>query len=134
MKRETNITSSGIKKVLKNYKYTDAIAEYIWNGFDAKASNIIIKIAEGPLDQIASISVLDDGYGIDVSKLDEKFDKFFDSEKTVVLQSPAHSSILHGKNGVGRLTFFAFANDAEWHTTYGQKPFSGGKIKSLLLI
>jgi len=129
MKRETNITSSGIKKVLKNYKYTDAVAEYIWNGFDAKAKNIDISLVEGPLDQIELITVKDDGYGIDVSQLDQKFDRFFDSEKTVVLQTPAHSSVLHGKNGVGRLTFFAFANDAEWHTTYGSKPLSGGKIK-----
>lgn len=25
---------------------------------------------------------------------------------------------MHGKNGVGRLTFFKFANDAEWQTTF----------------
>jgi len=129
MKRETNITSSGIRKVLKNYKYTDAIAEYIWNGFDAQAKHIILSTTNGQLGQIEAISIKDDGYGIDVSKLDEKFDKFFDSEKTIVLQSPAHSSVLHGKNGIGRLTFFAFANDAEWRTNYGKSTLQGGKIK-----
>lgn len=36
------ITSRGIKRILKKYKPERAIAEYIWNGFDAHASEIRI--------------------------------------------------------------------------------------------
>jgi hypothetical protein len=32
------ITGKGIQKVLNKFDYRQAIAEYIWNGFDAKAT------------------------------------------------------------------------------------------------
>jgi len=47
-----------------------------------------------------------------------KFKPFFDSEKTIELNNPKHTSAYHGKNGVGRLTFFTFAQTAEWETIY----------------
>lgn len=36
------ITSDGIQKNLKHIKPTNAICEYIWNGFDAGATEIEI--------------------------------------------------------------------------------------------
>ena len=38
------ITSAGIRKILNKYTPERAIAEYVWNGFDAKATvvNIIL--------------------------------------------------------------------------------------------
>lgn len=36
------ITSTGIRKILNKYTPERAISEYIWNGFDAKAT--VIKI------------------------------------------------------------------------------------------
>ena len=35
---ETKLTSKGLKNSLKNYSISEAISEYIWNGFDAKAT------------------------------------------------------------------------------------------------
>ena len=49
------ITPAGIQKNLKNIKPLDAICEYIWNGFDANASMIEVKLIEndfGILNQI----------------------------------------------------------------------------------
>lgn len=34
------LQSQGIKKALKSYKMYDSVAEYIWNGFDAKATKV----------------------------------------------------------------------------------------------
>ncbi|MFD2721269.1 ATP-binding protein [Hymenobacter monticola] len=129
MKRETKITSAGIKKVLKNYNHNNSIAEFIWNGFDAKATTVKLDYEADAIGRIQSISISDNGYGINTAKLDEKFDKFYDSEKSIEIQSPKHSSTLHGKNGIGRLTFFTFANNAEWKTCYKNGKFRGGIIR-----
>ena len=128
MNRSTNITSSGIKKVLKNYKYTDAFAEYMWNGFDAKASIIEINYKSNEIGKIEYIIIKDNGNGINTSKLSESFDKFYDSNKSIEIESPKHTSVIHGKNGVGRLTFFTFANAAQWKTCYDDNGLNGGVI------
>ena len=36
------ITSAGIRKILNKYTPERAIAEYVWNGFDAKATVVNI--------------------------------------------------------------------------------------------
>jgi len=118
MIRNAEVTSAGIKKILKNYKPATAISEYIWNGFDAKATIVNINYTVNELGRIESLTISDNGKGIDFSNLPENFDKFYDSEKTVEIESPKNTSIMHGKNGVGRLTFFTFANNACWATCY----------------
>jgi signal transduction histidine kinase len=118
MRQETKITSDGIRKVLKNYTYTTAFVEYLWNGFDAKATEIDISYKANELGTIEYISIQDNGTGIDMSSLDNKFEKFYDSEKAVKIKSSKHSSVMHGKNGIGRLTFYLFAHNAEWLTVY----------------
>ena len=42
MKNKTNINNSSIESAGLPKDYKQAIAELIWNGFDAKASNINI--------------------------------------------------------------------------------------------
>lgn len=118
MRHETKITSTGIRKVLKNYTYSSAFVEYIWNGFDAKATEIDILYKSNEIGSIEYISVQDNGTGINMDSLAEKFEKFYDSEKAIKIKSAKHSSTVHGKNGIGRLTFYLFANNAEWITTY----------------
>lgn len=110
------ITSDGIKNSLKKYKPLKAIAEYVWNGFDAKATTITIDIGLNECDYISKITVIDNGTGIDGSNLSAKFKPFFQSEK--IYDPEIKHSATHGKNGVGRLTFFTFANMAEWETVY----------------
>jgi hypothetical protein len=55
------------------------------------------------------IELIDNGYGIDFEKLTSKFNPFYESEKAIEISTPKHTSTMHGKNGVGRLTFFTFA-------------------------
>jgi hypothetical protein len=121
MASNVKITSRGIQKILKNYNEKLAVAEYIWNGFDAKANTIYINYSANELGHLETLSITDNGYGIDLSKLSSKFNPFYDSEKAVEISSPKHTSIMHGKNGVGRLTFFTFAHNAKWTTTYKEK-------------
>lgn len=121
MASNVKITSRGIQKILKNYNEKLAVAEYIWNGFDAKANTIYINYNANELGHLETLSITDNGYGIDLSKLSSKFNPFYESEKAVEISSPKHTSIMHGKNGVGRLTFFTFAHNAKWTTTYKEK-------------
>jgi hypothetical protein len=118
MANPVNITSGGIQKVLRNYNEKQAMAEYIWNGFDARASIVEINYAANALGFIDSLEICDNGYGINFTTLKVKFDPFYESEKAKMSAINKSRSVMHGKNGVGRLTFFKFANDAEWQTTY----------------
>jgi hypothetical protein len=112
------ITNMGIKKSLRQYDYLKSISEYIWNGFDAGASKISINTKENNLKNVESISIEDNGYGINKNKLNLTFTPIFDSDKMIDPNERRNTSTTHGKNGYGRLTFFCFASDAKWDTVY----------------
>jgi hypothetical protein len=115
------ITGKGIQKVLSRFDYKQAIAEYIWNGFDAKANTVQLNYEANNLGFVAKMEIIDNGYGINRAQLAEKFSPFFDSQKAIEIESPKNTSAVHGKNGVGRLTFFKFATEAIWNTVYEEK-------------
>lgn len=111
------ITSRGIRKVLNKYTPQRAIAEYIWNGFDAHAK--VVKVyteSERVYDSITSIKVADDGDGIVYELLPVAFKRFYESHKSV--KGNVDSRFSRGKNGYGRFTFFKFSDNATWHTRY----------------
>lgn len=118
MPKQVKITTKGIKSVLKRYKYPQAIAEYIWNGFDAEANCVEIIYNADQIGHISSIQIKDNGYGIQQDLLEEKFGPFFESEKIKDSKENKNHSVTHGKNGVGRLTFFTFASNASWETIF----------------
>ena len=118
MAGNVNVTSNGIKKILSNYDAPSSIAEYIWNGFDAKANTVAINYTVNNFGSLEFLEIIDNGYGINHSKLNTKFKPFYESEKAIKVSAPKHTSTMHGKNGVGRLTFFTFAHSAKWLTTF----------------
>lgn len=130
MAGNVNITSKGIQKVLKHYTPRQALAEYIWNGFDAGADTIHINYGFNELGNMEHLVITDNGRGIDMEKIKAKFNPFYDSEKSVAFSAPKHTSLMHGKNGVGRLTFFTFAHSARWLTVYEKEgQLCGGSIQ-----
>lgn len=118
MAGNVNVTSNGIKKILSNYDTASSIAEYIWNGFDAKANSVNINYTVNNFGSLEYLEIIDNGYGINHNKLNTKFKPFYESEKAIKVSAPKHTSAMHGKNGVGRLTFFTFAHSAKWLTTF----------------
>ena len=112
------ITAKGIKSALKKYTPYLSIAEYIWNGFDAQASEIRIDYVSDELGNLESFTIADNGYGIDHAKLQEKFEPLFESKKALENKLKKNQSTIHGKNGIGRLTFFCFARNAAWKTVF----------------
>lgn len=109
------ITSEGIKRALKKYDYSSSIVEYIWNGFDAGASKIDLIFIANEIGHIQEFKIIDNGQGIVDPK---KFQPFFESEKVIDPNAKRVSSRIHGKNGIGRLTFFTFAFSAKWSTVF----------------
>lgn len=112
------ISSLAIKKTLKKFSPEDAVCQYIWNGFDAGATevNINYEIDKTAIDAISKFYIQDNGSGINFQELANKFKPFNESEKSKKgkLQDPT----LRGKDGYGRLTFFKFSNFAKWETTF----------------
>lgn len=113
------ISSSGIRRIRK-YNWVQAIAEYIWNGFDACATKVEVDFNEdlnsSELGSFTKITINDDGYGIPYGELGYKFGKVFESLKRSIKTDK--NSLVKGKNGYGRFTFYAFARYAKWKTTY----------------
>ena len=111
------LSSTGVRRMLNKYTPERAIAEYIWNGFDAKATIVRIDydFDSLELDTITSVTISDNGKGIGFDELQYKFKPILESQKRL---SSDDGDLVRGKNGYGRLTFFKFADYAKWTTVY----------------
>ena len=101
------ITSAGIRKILNKYTPERAIAEYVWNGFDAKATvvNIDFEIDNAELDTIKNIRITDNGTGICYEELPTRIILNLQEEKTVmvVLLSINLRDLLIGKHAIVKM-------------------------------
>lgn len=120
MKQQVQITASGIRKALRRFKVESAICEYIWNGFDAGATEVelIYETHHIELGGIKELKIRDNGVGIDYRNLDRTFKPFYQTYRELAVAAKSKLSAVHGKNGIGRLTFFCFAKSAKWNTSY----------------
>ncbi|MFK7973185.1 MAG: ATP-binding protein [Bacteroidia bacterium] len=105
---DRSIESAGITK-----DYKEAIAELIWNGFDAGATRIEIEFDANEIEHVDQIRVRDNGSGISHKTLPRTFGTLLDSIKNVSYQ---RSSYIHGQKGKGRFSFTTFARHATWNT------------------
>jgi hypothetical protein len=107
--KNQSIETSGITS-----DYKEAIAEYIWNGFEAQANHVNIEYTLNGLSGINTLSIIDDGTGINYNELSETFGAFLTSKKTslsMFMKSKANK-------GKGRFSFCAFAGNVVWETVY----------------
>lgn len=93
-----------------------ALAELIWNGFDAKSNKVEVFLDINEMNGIDSVRVKDYGQGIVFSEANKLFGSLGDSWKKAAVRLDGRS--LHGKNGKGRFKAFALGNKVEWATTY----------------
>jgi len=111
-----------------------ALAELIWNGFDAKSDKVQVILDKNDMDGLESIRVIDQGDGIIHSKVTELFGSLGESWKRAEKRQNGRS--LHGKNGKGRFKAFSLGDHVEWRTTFNDngKPHSykiTGKAQAL---
>ena len=115
MDNRVNINNNSVDTAGITKDYKEALAEIIWNGFDAQATEININFSPNQIDYINELTISDNGTGINFSNLSETFGAFLDSIKRKSFQ---RSSYVRGKKGKGRFSFIAFAHTATWFTTY----------------
>lgn len=116
MKKHTaKITSKSIEQSGLPSDFKKAIAEYIWNGFDANASTIELNFDANAVGYINSFSISDNGFGINLSRIEDTFGQFMDSQKTKTFDQ---NGFVKGKAGKGRFSFTNFCNKAIWETTF----------------
>lgn len=114
-KHTTKLTSKSIEGSGLPTDYRKAIAEYIWNGFDANASVIKINFKANEINYIEHFSISDNGTGINITNISETFGNFMVSLKT---NSFSETGFVKGKKGKGRYSFSMFCNQAVWNTTF----------------
>jgi hypothetical protein len=105
-----------LKSLAYNVSPITAVSELIWNGFDANAQHVKVILVPNELNGLHSIRVVDDGDGIDRSRVDSLFGGLGDSWKAKSHRYKGRT--LYGKNGKGRFRAFALGGSVEWRTTY----------------
>lgn len=116
--RPVDTPDGGIQHALRRHTRKRAICEYIWNGFDAEATDIDLRLVPNNLGRISEIEIKDNGTGIPFDSLNEKFAPFFLSDRRKQVDENRKQSAIQGEDGVGRFTFFRFAEYAKWETVY----------------
>lgn len=106
-----DITHEGIKKHFNKWKKDpfQAINELIANGFDADAQRVDVIVDHNELHGLESVTILDNGSGIDINHCDLHFSKFNESSKQ-------GDDDVQGAHGKGRLAFHLLCASASWFT------------------
>lgn len=122
--KNQSIESSGITN-----DYKEAICEYVWNGFEAHATEVNIDYSLNVASGIGTLSISDNGEGIVYNSISDTFGAFLTSQKNLLslkMKSKANK-------GKGRFSFSAFATGAKWITTYKEPGFDDYKTYEIVL-
>lgn len=122
--KNQSIESSGITN-----DYKEAICEYVWNGFEAHATEVNIDYSLNVASGIGTLSISDNGEGIVYNSISDTFGAFLTSQKNLLslkMKSKANK-------GKGRFSFSAFATGAKWITTYKEPYFDDYKTYEIVL-
>ncbi len=123
--KNQSIESSGITN-----DYKEAICEYVWNGFEAHATEVNIDYALNIAGGVGELSISDNGDGIVYGDLSDTFGAFLTSQKNLLslkMKSKANK-------GKGRFSFSAFATGAKWITTYKDSDSNEYKAYEIVLV
>ncbi|KGO91467.1 ATP-binding protein [Flavobacterium subsaxonicum] len=124
MRHTTKITGESIATSGLPSDYRRAIAQYIWNSFDADATRVDLNFESDDLNSLVRFTISDNGTGIEMEELSETFGRFMDSKKK---SSYSEITQVQGKKGKGRYSFFNFCTKAVWETVY--KGIAGNLLK-----
>ena len=94
-----------------------AVAELIWNGLDADASQVDVWLKYGEFG-LTTIVVCDDGHGIPYHEAPRLFTHLGGSWKERGRRTKTKERMLHGYEGRGRFKVFALGGFADWRVTY----------------
>jgi hypothetical protein len=90
-----------------------AIAELIWNGLDADATEVSVEYELNDFDGVDAVTVRDDGTGMTPADAAFGFRNFGNSWKRTATATPGGRAV-HGKLGRGRYTAYAIGAHPVW--------------------
>jgi hypothetical protein len=111
-----NVQADHLQSLVATNRPMTALAEIIWNGFDADAQRVNVRFDYNQLDTLDAIRITDTGDGIARDHAESFFGNLGNSWKRVKNKTNAGRS-LHGKSGKGRFKAFALGSLVEWNTT-----------------
>jgi len=91
-----------------------ALAEIVWNAFDADSDDIKISVAENGIGSVSEVIVSDNGEGIPFSSEDHLFSQLGNSWKLRANKSRLKSRLLQGQKGEGRFRALALGELVKW--------------------
>ena len=94
-----------------------ALAELVWNAFDADASDVRIEFDREASGLLEAVRVQDNGHGIRCDEAPALFTKLGGSWKRVSKRSHIERRLLHGEEGKGRFRALALGRVVDWHIT-----------------
>lgn len=114
MRKSVGLASGSIRAAGLPKEPIQVLVEYIWNGFEAGATEVSIEFQRNEMETIDTIIIKDNGKGIDYQKLDDTFSVFLESVKATTSEH-----LKPKKNqGKGRYAFLVIAHNALWQSTY----------------
>ncbi|WP_342113992.1 ATP-binding protein [Pseudoduganella sp. OTU4001] len=108
------IGDEGVKKHFRNFEAWQPLFELAWNGFDASAKTVTVEVTENELHAVETVTVHDNGDGIDLDHIEDNFGRFNDSLKKEDMAQ-------QGSHGRGRLSFYRLSHRAAWWTKFNGK-------------
>ncbi|MCM2317896.1 MAG: ATP-binding protein [Pseudomonas sp.] len=102
-------SSASVRNEFNKFSSEKVLSEYIWNAFDADATEVSVKYFPDELGAIQSLSITDNGTGIDPESHEKTFGAFKDSPKRKY-----YSPTIRGKKGLGRFSFHKIARYVIW--------------------
>ena len=118
MQIKVEVQKDHLQRISKVKKPILAIAELIWNGFDADADCVSVEIINNGLGGLSEIVVTDDGHGINYEEAQMAFGNLGGSRKREGLKSICKKRLLHGRAGKGRFRSFSLGGNVEWITRF----------------
>jgi HSP90 family molecular chaperone len=114
---QVKVQSDHLERMTKVRSPIHAVAELIWNALDADATEVRVNVTTGFLGGIETITISDNGHGIDYLQAEPAFSNLGGSWKRGIQQS-TNKRRMHGKAGQGRFRAFSLGDQIEWRSAY----------------
>lgn len=118
-KYPVEVQSDFLEKITRAHPIP-ALAELIWNSFDADATQADVDVEENDLGSLSQVVVRDNGTGIEFEDAPELFKRLGGSWKRAGATTKEEGRFLHGQDGRGRFKVFALGSLAQWNVIYSK--------------
>lgn len=113
-RRHVDVAPDHLQQISRCHPHV-GIAELVWNALDADPTRVDVWLRDSPLGGVEKIVVVDDGEGIDVTRVDAAYEHLGLSWKRTA-KTTTSGRPLHGQYGRGRFRACALGRICIWET------------------